>query len=72
MSLYVLLTTAGALGLLGGLHCIAMCTGLQRLAVHGAASGSPGPSGSGTSVTSGCPSVPTTTARMAQRVTRRR
>jgi sulfite exporter TauE/SafE len=45
MSLYVLLTTAGALGLLGGLHCIAMCTGLQRLAVHGASSGSPGPSG---------------------------
>jgi len=35
MSLTVLLFTAGSLGLLGGLHCIAMCSGLQRLAIHG-------------------------------------
>ncbi len=42
MSLIVLLTTAGSLGLLGGLHCVAMCAALQRFAVHGA--GAPGPS----------------------------
>lgn len=35
MSLIVLLTTAAALGLLGGLHCVAMCAALQRVAVHG-------------------------------------
>jgi hypothetical protein len=35
MSLIVLLTTAGSLGLLGGLHCVAMCAALQRVAVHG-------------------------------------
>jgi len=43
MSLIVLLTTAGSLGLLGGLHCVAMCAALQRFAVHGA--GAPGPAG---------------------------
>jgi sulfite exporter TauE/SafE len=36
MSLFVLLVTAGSLGLLGGLHCVAMCGALQRFAVHGA------------------------------------
>jgi sulfite exporter TauE/SafE len=35
MSLAVLLFTAASLGLLGGLHCIAMCGALQRFAVHG-------------------------------------
>ncbi|MCA3178158.1 MAG: sulfite exporter TauE/SafE family protein [Burkholderiaceae bacterium] len=35
MSLVVLLTTAASLGLLGGLHCVAMCAALQRIAVHG-------------------------------------
>jgi sulfite exporter TauE/SafE len=35
MSLFVLLATAGSLGLLGGLHCVAMCAALQRVAVHG-------------------------------------
>jgi sulfite exporter TauE/SafE len=35
MSLLVLLATAGALGLLGGLHCVAMCSALQGVAVHG-------------------------------------
>jgi len=35
MSLWILLTTAGALGLLGGLHCVAMCSAMQRVAVHG-------------------------------------
>ncbi|MEI7443570.1 MAG: sulfite exporter TauE/SafE family protein [Burkholderiales bacterium] len=40
MSLLVLLATAGSLGLLGGLHCVAMCSALQRVAVHGL----PGPS----------------------------
>jgi sulfite exporter TauE/SafE len=35
MSLVVLLGTALTLGLLGGLHCVAMCSALQRLAVHG-------------------------------------
>lgn len=35
MSLFVLLLTAGSLGLLGGLHCVAMCSALQRVAVHG-------------------------------------
>jgi len=36
VSLWVLLTTAASLGLLGGLHCVAMCAALQRFAVHGA------------------------------------
>jgi sulfite exporter TauE/SafE len=36
MSLWVLLTTAASLGLLGGVHCVAMCSALQRFAVHGA------------------------------------
>jgi sulfite exporter TauE/SafE len=40
MSLIVLLTTAGSLGLLGGLHCVAMCAALQRVAVHGTGTGS--------------------------------
>jgi sulfite exporter TauE/SafE len=35
MSLFVLIATAAALGLLGGLHCVAMCSALQRVAVHG-------------------------------------
>ncbi|HYF58304.1 MAG TPA: sulfite exporter TauE/SafE family protein [Burkholderiaceae bacterium] len=35
MSLLVLLAAAGSLGLLGGLHCVAMCSALQRVAVHG-------------------------------------
>ncbi|RPH44037.1 MAG: sulfite exporter TauE/SafE family protein [Burkholderiales bacterium] len=35
MSLFVLLATAASLGLLGGLHCVAMCSALQRVAVHG-------------------------------------
>jgi sulfite exporter TauE/SafE len=35
MSLLVLLATAASLGLLGGLHCVAMCSALQRVAVHG-------------------------------------
>ncbi|MFZ4757247.1 MAG: sulfite exporter TauE/SafE family protein [Burkholderiaceae bacterium] len=37
MSLFVLLATAGSLGLLGGLHCVTMCAALQRVAVHGLA-----------------------------------
>ena len=37
MSLYVLLAAALSLGLVGGLHCVAMCTALQRVAVHGLA-----------------------------------
>lgn len=37
MSLYVLLAAALSLGLVGGLHCVAMCTALQRVAVHGVA-----------------------------------
>lgn len=39
MSLWVLLTTAASLGLLGGLHCVAMCSALQRFAVHGTGTG---------------------------------
>lgn len=35
MSLWILLGTAGTLGLLGGLHCVAMCSAMQRVAVHG-------------------------------------
>jgi hypothetical protein len=35
MNLLVLLSTAAAMGLLGGLHCIAMCSALQHTAVHG-------------------------------------
>jgi sulfite exporter TauE/SafE len=50
MSLLVLLATAGALGLLGGLHCVAMCGALQRFAVHGAAGGPPGRPGAPASV----------------------
>jgi uncharacterized protein len=34
MSLLALIVTAGALGLLGGLHCIAMCSAAQRIAIH--------------------------------------
>jgi sulfite exporter TauE/SafE len=46
MSLIVLLTTAGSLGLLGGLHCVAMCAALQRVAVHGTGgTGGPGVGG---------------------------
>jgi len=46
MSLWILLSTAGALGLLGGLHCVAMCTAMQRVAVHGGgARGNPGGAG---------------------------
>ena len=41
MSLFVLLATAGSLGLLGGLHCVTMCAALQRVAVHGLAPGAP-------------------------------
>jgi uncharacterized protein len=47
MSLLVLLATAGSLGLLGGLHCIAMCGALQRFAVHGAGGTSPQGAGGG-------------------------
>jgi hypothetical protein len=43
MSLLVLLLTAGSLGLLGGLHCVAMCGALQRFAVHGAGAGAGAP-----------------------------
>lgn len=39
MSLVVLLGTALTLGLLGGLHCVAMCAALQRMAVHGVVPG---------------------------------
>jgi sulfite exporter TauE/SafE len=46
MSLLVLLATAGSLGLLGGLHCVAMCGALQRFVVHGAG-GIPPPAASG-------------------------
>jgi sulfite exporter TauE/SafE len=35
MSLITLLATSAALGLVGGVHCVAMCTGLQKVAVHG-------------------------------------
>jgi sulfite exporter TauE/SafE len=35
MSLLAVVGSAGALGLLGGTHCIAMCSALQRVAVHG-------------------------------------
>lgn len=43
MSLWILLGTAGALGLLGGLHCVAMCSAMQRVAVHGATPPGPRP-----------------------------
>lgn len=36
MSLMALLATSATLGVLGGVHCVAMCSGLQTLAVHGA------------------------------------
>lgn len=45
MSLIVLLTTAASLGLLGGLHCVAMCAALQRVAVHGTGPVSASPRG---------------------------
>lgn len=45
MSLIVLLTTAASLGLLGGLHCVAMCAALQRVAVHGTGAGPASPRG---------------------------
>ena len=35
MSLITLLATSATLGLVGGVHCVAMCTGLQKVAVHG-------------------------------------
>ncbi len=35
MSLITLLATSATLGLVGGVHCMAMCTGLQKVAVHG-------------------------------------
>ncbi len=35
MSLLALIGTGSALGLFGGLHCVAMCTAPQRVAVHG-------------------------------------
>lgn len=40
MSLLALLTSAGTLGVLGGVHCVAMCSALQRTAVHGLPGGS--------------------------------
>jgi sulfite exporter TauE/SafE len=47
MSLIVLLTTAASLGLLGGLHCVAMCAALQRVAVHGVGGAAPPLPGNG-------------------------
>ncbi len=35
MSLIALIATSATLGLVGGVHCVAMCTGLQKVAVHG-------------------------------------
>lgn len=35
MSLIALLATSATLGTLGGVHCVAMCSGLQKVAVHG-------------------------------------
>jgi sulfite exporter TauE/SafE len=35
MSLLALLSTAAALGLLGGLHCVMMCSAMQHSAIHG-------------------------------------
>lgn len=35
MSLLALLSTAAALGLLGGLHCVMMCSALQQSVIHG-------------------------------------
>ncbi len=35
MSLIALLATSATLGALGGVHCVAMCSGLQKVAVHG-------------------------------------
>jgi len=35
MSLLALIGTGSALGLFGGLHCVAMCTAPQRVAIHG-------------------------------------
>jgi uncharacterized protein len=42
MSLLALVGTAAALGLLGGVHCIAMCSAAQRFAIH-----PPGPGAAG-------------------------
>jgi uncharacterized protein len=42
MSLIALIVTAGSLGLLGGLHCVAMCSAAQRVAIHGLPRGSAG------------------------------
>jgi len=49
VSLWVLLTTAASLGLLGGLHCVAMCSALQRFAVHGTGAGAPAAATTGAS-----------------------
>jgi len=35
MSLIALIATSATLGALGGVHCVAMCSGLQKVAVHG-------------------------------------
>jgi len=35
MSLTALLATSATLGAVGGMHCVAMCSGLQKVAVHG-------------------------------------
>lgn len=40
MSLLALLSTAAALGLLGGLHCVMMCSAMQQSAIHGWSNGS--------------------------------
>jgi len=37
MSLIALLGAAAAMGLLGGLHCVAMCSALQQTVLHGSA-----------------------------------
>jgi len=43
MSYGILLLTATTLGLLGGLHCVAMCSAMQRVAIHGAGVAAPAP-----------------------------
>jgi len=45
MSLITLLATSATLGLVGGVHCVAMCTGLQKVAVHGLSHRDSGDSG---------------------------
>ena len=45
MSLITLLATSATLGLIGGVHCVAMCTGLQKVAVHGLSHSNSGDSG---------------------------